>query len=359
MSNQIHIQAAELLVQIIAIPSHSREEEQVCNFLQDWFESNEYNVKRKHNNLWLTSVINKDLPTILLNSHLDTVQPSSDWTMDPYLPEIRDGKIFGLGSNDAGASVVSLIFTFLELEKLTGRSYNLILALTSEEEISGANGISSVLDEMGGIDLAIVGEPTGMKMAICERGLIVLDCYAKGKAGHAAHRTGENAILKAINDIRVIEEMKFEKISEFLGEVSMNVTQIAGGTHHNVIPDQCKFVIDVRSNEFYSNEDLVDIIQANIQAEVVPRSLRLSSSFLDPDHPLVQLAKIKGIEVTGSATLSDQALIPGPSVKIGPGDTHRSHQAEEFIYIDEIKQGISLYVNLLKEFSFYKDETLG
>lgn len=343
-------QAAGLLKQILAIPSISKEENQVCGFIQEWFREKGFQVFRKHNNIWVKSVINENLPTIILNSHLDTVKPSSDWTLDPYLPEIHGNKIYGLGSNDAGGAVISMIFSFLKLHELSTREYNLMLVLSSEEEISGAKGISSIIDDLGKFDLAIIGEPTNLKMAVSERGLIVLDCIAHGKAGHAAHKNGENAIMKALKDIEILDTMKFDKVSEFLGEVGIAVTQIEGGTQHNVIPDLCKFVVDVRTNEHYTNDEVLKLISSQINSEIIPRSMRLASSSLDLMHPLVKKAVSMGIETFGSKTLSDQAVIPGPSVKIGPGMSERSHQADEYILIEEIEQGIDMYTALLTGF---------
>ena len=347
MNTEAHIKAANLLEQIIAIPSLSREEDQLCSFLENFIRKKGFHVSRKHNNIWVESFSGKDLPTILLNTHLDTVKPASTWTMDPYIPEISDGKIYGLGSNDAGGSIVSMIFAFMELDKIMERDYNLILALSSEEEISGSRGISSIIKELGKFDIAIIGEPTSMKMAICEGGLIVLDCRARGKAGHAAHRNGENAILKVMKDIQILESMKFEKKSELLGEIGISVTQIEGGIQHNIIPDLCNFVVDVRTNELYRNEEVVRIIRSSIDSEVIPRSMHRASSSVDKTHPLVVRAVSLGIETFGSKTLSDQSLIPGPSIKIGPGDSARSHQIDEFIYIHEIKEAIDLYIRLI------------
>ena len=350
MNTEITIQATRLLNQVLSIPSLSKEETQVCSFLQEWFREKGFQVFRKHNNIWVKSILDEKLPTILLNSHMDTVKPSSDWTMDPFLPEIQGNKIYGLGSNDAGGAVVSMIFAFLELHKLTTRDYNLILILSSEEEISGMKGISSIIEDLGKFDLAIIGEPTGMKMAVSERGLIVLDCIAYGKAGHAAHKNGENAIMKALKDVELLDAMKFEKVSEFLGEVGICVTQIEAGTQHNVIPDVCKFVVDVRTNEHYSNEEILKIISSQLASEVTARSMRLASSSLHMSHPLVIKALSMGLETFGSKTLSDQAVIPGPSVKIGPGVSERSHQADEYIQVEEIEQGIDLYIKLLTGF---------
>ena len=353
MKSELLFQATSLLKQVLAIPSLSREETQVCSFLQEWFREKGFQVFRKHNNIWIKSICDEKLPTILLNSHMDTVRPSSDWTLDPYLPEVHGNKIYGLGSNDAGGALISLIFSFLRLHELSHRDYNLILVLSSEEEISGIKGISSIIEDLGKFDLAIIGEPTGMKMAVSERGLIVLDCTAYGRAGHAAHRNGENAIMKAMSDISILDSMKFEKVSEFLGEVGICVTQIEAGTQHNVIPDLCRFVVDVRTNEYYTNEEMVKIISSRLQSEVVPRSMRLASSSLQMSHPLVIKAIEMGIETFGSKTLSDQAVIPGPSVKIGPGVSERSHQADEYILTEEIEQGIEIYTRLLTGFKLH------
>lgn len=350
MKSDILIQATSLLKQVLSIPSLSGEETQVCSFLQEWFREKGFQVFRKHNNIWIKSFRNENLPTIIMNSHMDTVKPSSDWTLDPYLPEIHGNKIYGLGSNDAGGALISMIFSFLEIHEFPVRDYNLVLVLSSEEEISGAKGISSVIEELGKFSLAIIGEPTDMKMAVSERGLIVLDCIAYGKAGHAAHKNGENAIMKAMADIGILDAMKFEKVSEFLGEVGICVTQIEAGTQHNVIPDICRFVVDVRTNEHYSNEEMVKTISSQISSEVIPRSMRLASSSLQMSHPLVKKALEMGIETFGSKTLSDQAVIPGPSVKIGPGISERSHQADEFIFIEEIEHGTDLYTQLLTGF---------
>jgi acetylornithine deacetylase len=344
------IQPIQLLKQILSIPSLSGEETQVCNFLSEWLCEKGFEVMRKHNNIWIKSTFSDHLPTVLMNTHLDTVKPVSTWTHDPYLPEIQGNKIFGLGSNDAGGAIVSMIFAFIQLHKLEKREFNLILALSAEEEITGTKGISSIIDDLGKIDLAIVGEPTGMKMAVSERGLIVLDCTSFGVSGHAAHRNGENAIMKAMADIAVLDSIKFERVSDFLGEVGISVTQIEAGTQHNVIPDQCRFVVDVRTNEYYSNEEILQIISSKIKSQVIPRSMRLASSSLNLSHPLVKKALSMGIEIFGSKTLSDQAVIPCPSVKIGPGASERSHQADEFILSDEIENGIKIYTQLLNGF---------
>jgi acetylornithine deacetylase len=339
-----------LLKQIIAIPSLSGDEGLLSRFLENWLKARDFKVNRLHNNLWVESVTGVGLPRILLNSHMDTVKPVAGWTKDPFIPEEEDEKIYGLGCSDAGGSLVTLIFAFLELAKMDDRGYNLILLISAEEENSGPHGIATALPEIGKIDLAIVGEPTSLQMAICERGLVVIDCLAKGKAGHVAHRKGENALYKALEDIQRIRKLKFERRSELLGEVQAEVTQIEAGYQHNVIPDECRFVIDVRTNEHYTNQEVVDILKKELSSEVIPRSLRLHSSNVSPDHPLVQKAIAMGIQTYGSGTMSDQALIPAPSVKFGPGRSELSHKADEHIVKDEINYAIEIYVNLLKDF---------
>lgn len=346
-----------LLKQIVAIPSVSGEEALLCSFLCDWMGKKGFEVHRKHNNFWIRSEAGPDKPLVLLNSHMDTVKPVAGWTRDPFLPEESDGKLYGLGCSDAGGCVTALMFAFIELASVPDRDYNLVLLISAEEESSGKNGIESVIPELGKIDLAIVGEPTNLNMAVCERGLVVLDCFAHGKAGHVAHRNGENAITKAMRDIAVIEKLRFDRISDLLGEVQLEVTQIEGGYQHNVIPDLCKFVVDVRTNEKYSNTEVVDIVRSKLESEVVPRSLRLHSSSITPSHPLVKRATELGIATYGSKTMSDQALIPAPSVKIGPGRSELSHKADEYIEIDQITKGIELYINILKDFKIHA--TLG
>jgi len=290
-------------------------------------------------------------PTILLNSHIDTVQPVSGWTYDPFQPVIGGDKMFGLGSNDAGASLVSLLFAFLHLTEHQ-QHYNLIFAATAEEEISGKNGIESLLKELPAIDFAIVGEPTGMQMAIAEKGLMVLDCISTGIAGHAARNEGENAIYNALADVEWFRNFRFEKISGLLGPVKMSVTQINAGTQHNVIPDKCSFVVDVRTNELYTNEEILNEIKKQVKSIVTARSTRLGSSSTPGNHPLVLRGKQLGLSVFGSPTLSDQALMPFPSMKIGPGNSSRSHTANEYILCSEIENAIQTYVNLLDQLIF-------
>ena len=344
-------EALELLRRMISIPSFSREEKACADLIEHYIEEEGYIPSRIGNNVWiLGSNYDSSKPTLLLNSHIYTVKPVEGWTFDPFIPTEKDGKIYGLGSNDAGASVVSLLQVFFLLSK-EKQPYNLIFAASAEEEISGSNGMESLLKELPKIDFAIVGEPTNMQLAVAEKGLMVLDCIARGKAGHAARNEGENAIYKALADIEWFKNYRFPKVSEFLGEVKMSVTQINAGTQHNVIPDKCSFVVDIRSNELYNNADILAVINSNVSCEVTARSTRLSSSATPQNHPVVTKAKEMGMDIFGSPTLSDQALMPFVSVKIGPGQSSRSHTANEYILTDEIHEGIKKYVELLNGLS--------
>ena len=346
-------EATELLKKLIRIPSISREEGLCADLIENYIAENGYTVSRLKNNVWtIASGFDGNRPTLLLNSHIDTVKPVDGWTFDPFIPTEKDGKIYGLGSNDAGASVVSLLQVFFLLSK-EKQPYNLIFAASAEEEISGSNGMESLLKELPKIDFAIVGEPTNMQLAVAEKGLMVLDCTAHGKAGHAARNEGENAIYKALADIEWFRNYRFPNVSEFLGEVKMSVTQINAGTQHNVVPDRCTFVVDIRSNELYSNEEILEEIKKHISCDAVPRSTRLSSSATPLNHPIIVKAKETGREIFGSPTLSDQALMPFPSLKIGPGKSSRSHTADEFVEIKEIEQGISVYYELLSGLNLY------
>ena len=342
--------AIDLLKGMIAIPSYSREEKDVADFLQRQWEKTGHIVNRQGNNLWLSTAIDTSKPTLLLNSHIDTVRPVAGWTKDPFFPdESIDDVIFGLGSNDAGASVVSLYAVFTMLSQRE-QSCNLIFLASAEEEISGKNGIESVLPLLPAISFAVVGEPTGMQPAIAEKGLMVLDCTTTGKAGHAARDEGVNAITLALKDVEWFNTFRFPCQSDLLGSVKMSVTQIQAGTQHNVIPDRCTFVVDVRSNEFYSNEELLRQIREQVSCEVVPRSTRLNSSHIAPSHPFVQRAVMLGKRPFGSPAMSDQALMSFPSVKIGPGDSARSHCANEYIHPSEIREAIDTYFLLLNDF---------
>lgn len=343
-----YYEAIDLLKGMISRPSFSREETAVADYLQKCWSDAGHHLFRKGNNLWIIAPgFDFAKPTLLLNSHIDTVKPAAGWQMDPFLPEeTEDDRLYGLGSNDAGASVVSLYEAFTILSA-KAQPYNLIFLASCEEEVSGKNGIESVLPELPPIRFAVVGEPTGMRPAIAEKGLMVLDCVATGKAGHAARNEGVNAIYKAIEDINWFSTYQFPEKSDLLGPVKMTVTIIKAGTQHNVVPDRCEFTVDIRSNEFYSNEQLFELIKEQVGCEIKARSFRLNSSRTEPEHPFVQRCLMLGKEPFGSPTLSDQALMRFPSVKIGPGDSARSHSADEFIYGPEIRDAITTYVRLL------------
>ena len=345
---ELYYEAIDTLREMIARQSFSREETEVADFLETCWQHAGHTVHRKGNNLWIVAPgFDEAKPTLLLNSHIDTVRPALGWMKDPFhAEETEDDRLYGLGSNDAGASVVSLYAAFAHLAD-GPQAYNLIFLASAEEEVSGKNGIESVLGDLPPIAFAVVGEPTGMRPAIAEKGLMVLDCVATGRAGHAARNEGINAITRAMKDISWFTTYKFPQESELLGPVKMSVTIIHAGTQHNVIPDRCEFTVDVRSNEFYSNEKLLELIREQVDCEVKPRSLRLNSSRTDVMHPFVQRAVIMGKEPFGSPTLSDQALMPFPSVKIGPGNSARSHTADEYIELGEIREAIDMYVRLL------------
>ena len=345
--NAYYFDAVDLLKQFISIPSVSGEENHLADFLEVLLKEKKYFSRRKGNNIWILSPYwNDKKPTILLNSHLDTVKPVTGWTKDPFKPIEEDGKLFGLGSNDAGASVVSLLQVFFILSQKQQEN-NFIFMASCEEEISGKNGIESVLSELPPIDLGVVGEPTSMQPAIAERGLMVLDGIVYGKAGHAARNEGENAIYKAIPVIEWFKNQRFPAISPLLGPVKMTLTGVQSGIQHNVIPDECKFTVDIRTNELYTNEALFESISAACGAKVQVRSFRLNSSRIALEHPFVQRAIELGLTPFGSLTLSDQALMHFPSVKIGPGESARSHTADEYIFPTEIASAISEYLALL------------
>ena len=341
-------EATDILRGMIARPSFSREEMEVADYLAQTWQKAGHQVHRKGNNLWLIAPrFDFGKPTLLLNSHIDTVKPAAGWNKDPFMPEeSEDGRLYGLGSNDAGASVVSLYAAFTALSQKE-QSYNLIFLASAEEEVSGKNGLESALADLPRISFAIVGEPTGMQPAVAEKGLMVLDCVSTGKAGHAARNEGINAITLAIKDIEWFNTYQFPEKSDFLGPVKMSVTIIHAGTQHNVIPDRCEFTVDIRSNEFYSNERLFELIREQVGCEIKARSTRLNSTRTDMDHPFVQRALLMGKEPFGSPTLSDQALMPFPSVKIGPGQSARSHAADEYIESMEIREAIDTYIRLL------------
>lgn len=350
MKLQPEERAINLLEQLIAIPSFSREEDKTAVVLQGFFKQQEIPSERKGNNVWARNrYFNSEVPTILLNSHHDTVKPNSAYTRDPFEPEIIDGKLFGLGSNDAGGALVCLLAAFLHFYEQKNLKFNLVVAATAEEEISGSEGIESIWDLLPAIDFAIVGEPTLCHMAIAEKGLMVLDCTVRGKAGHAAREEGVNSIYEAIKDIEWLRTYKFPKVSPSLGDVKMTTTVIHAGKQHNVVPAECQYTVDVRVTDQYSLEEVLETIKKNVKASVIPRSLRMRPSGIPEDHVLVRAAKKIGIPLYGSPTTSDQALIPVPSVKIGPGDSARSHTADEFIYVEEIVKGIDTYIALLSE----------
>ncbi len=349
-TESLYIDAVTLLKELISTPSFSKEEDQTAGIICRFLGSKGIEHNRIGNNVYaFNKYYDTSKPTILLNSHHDTVKPNRGYTLDPFSPLEKDGKLFGLGSNDAGGCLVSLIAVFVFFYEKKNLKYNIALAASAEEEISGKNGIEKIIPELKEISFAIVGEPTQMQMAIAEKGLLVLDAIASGKAGHAARDEGENAIYKALKDITWINQYQFPKVSELLGPVKMSVTVIeTENKAHNVVPAQCNFVIDIRVNELYTFEEIINILQSNISSAVVPRSLRMRSSLIEVKHELVQSGLKMGRSYYGSPTTSDKALMPFPALKMGPGDSARSHTADEFIYTHEIQEGINLYIQLLQ-----------
>jgi len=340
-------EAISLLQHLIAIPSLSKAEKEAADYLEQYIAEEGYQATRKDNNIWLLSPgFDASRPTVLLNSHIDTVKPVSAWQRDPYSPIIENGKLYGLGSNDAGASVVCLLQAFFHLTNKQ-QTYNLIFAASAEEEISGKNGLESLLLELPKIDFAIVGEPTNMNMAVAEKGLMVLDCTVRGVAGHAARNEGDNAIYKALPVIDWFRTYEFAKRSDLLGAVKLSVTQINAGTQHNVVPDTCTFVVDVRSNEMYTNDQILAEIRERAGCEVQARSTRLGSTATPLNHPVVVRGKQMKRAIYGSPTLSDQSLMPFASVKMGPGESARSHTADEYILLAEMGEAIEIYIKLL------------
>ncbi|HRX93640.1 MAG TPA: M20 family metallo-hydrolase [Chitinophagaceae bacterium] len=342
-------EAIGLLKELISIPSLSKQEDQTAGLLCRFLGEKDIIHTRVGNNVFaLNKHFDEKKPTILLNSHHDTVKPNPQYSRDPYKPDVEENKLFGLGSNDAGGCLVSLIATYLHFYDQQNLEYNIIIAATAEEEISGTGGIEYTIPYLPPINCAIVGEPTQMQMAVAERGLLVLDCISHGKAGHAARDEGENAIYNAIEDINWFKTFHFDKVSDLLGPVKMSVTSIeTENKAHNVIPAICGFVVDTRVNELYSFEEILSVIQANVKSEIKPRSTRLRSTSIALDHPLVKAGIELGKTYYGSPTTSDKALMTFPSLKIGPGDSARSHTADEFIYLNEIKEGIESYIQLL------------
>lgn len=342
-------ESLELLQRLIAIPSFSKEEDQTASVIADFLQAHQIKVNRSGNNVWaLNKHFDETKPTVLLNSHHDTVKPNPGYTRDPFKAEIVDGKLYGLGSNDAGGPLVALMATFIYYYDVPGLSYNLVLTATAEEEISGTGGVESIWAALPKIDCAIVGEPTLGEVATAEKGLMVLDCIAKGKAGHAAREEGVNAIYQAFDDIDWFRTYSFPKISSTLGKVKMSVTVINAGQAHNQVPAECKFTVDVRVTDAYTLEEVLEIIKRNVMCDVTPRSLRLRPSGIDRKHPLMLAVEKLQLKQYGSPTTSDQALIPAASIKLGPGDSARSHSADEFIYVEEIRKGIDLYIQLIR-----------
>ena len=343
--------AIGLLKQLISTPSFSKEENDTAQIICDFFNVHGVSFARVGNNIYAKNkYYDAAKPSILLNSHHDTVLPNKGYTMDPFTPIVKDGKLYGLGSNDAGGCLVSLIACFLHFYELQNTRHNVVFAASAEEEISGVNGIELVLPYLGHIDFGIVGEPTKLEMAVAERGLMVIDCVAHGKAGHAARKEGENALYKAIDDINWIRDYQFNKVSDLLGESRLTVTVIdTENKQHNVVPSQCRFVIDVRVNELYSFDEILDALRANLKSQFKPRTTRMKSTSIAIDHPLVKAGINLGKGYYGSPTTSDKALMPFPTLKMGPGDSARSHTADEFIYLEEIEVGIETYIKMVEQ----------
>jgi acetylornithine deacetylase len=358
--NKPYQEAVELLQKLIATPSFSKEEDKTADIIEQFFSERNIPSNRLLNNVWcVNKYFDESKPTILLNSHHDTVKPNPQYTKDPFLPIMDDGKLYGLGSNDAGGCLVSLITAFCHFYEMENLKYNIVIAATAEEEISGAGGIEKLLASsefdspfrgLGGSGFAIVGEPTLTNLAIAEKGLLVLDCTATGKAGHAAREEGENAIYKALQDINWFQTYQFPKISETLGPIKMSVTSMnTENKAHNVVPVVCSFIVDIRVTDAYTHEEILETIKQHVQSEVKPRSMRLRSSKIEKDHPLVQAGIKLGKQMYGSPTTSDASLIPAPVLKCGPGDSARSHTADEFIYLKEIEEGINTYIKILEQ----------
>jgi len=350
----LYSEAVGLLKQLIATPSISKEENDTAEIISAFFGKHHIPIERTGNNIYTKNkYYDKTRPSMLLNSHHDTVKPNKGYTLDPFSPIEKDGKLFGLGSNDAGGCLVSLIATFLHFYDKENLGYNVVFAASAEEEISGVNGIEAIIPHLGNIDFGIVGEPTQMEMAVAERGLMVIDCIAEGRAGHAARNEGENAIYKALDDIDWIRRHQFEKVSPLLGESRMTVTVIGtDNQQHNVVPPQCKFVIDARVNELYTFDEILTELGQHMKSQFKPRSTRMKSTSIPLDHPLVNAGIAMGKSYYGSPTTSDKALMPFTTLKMGPGDSARSHTADEFIYMDEIRDGIATYIGLLNKVIF-------
>ena len=342
-------EAVSLLSHLIATPSVSRDERRAADIMEEELTRCGFTPHREANNVWAIGPCQReDRPTLLLNAHIDTVKPVASYTRNPYEPSLEDGTLYGLGSNDCGGGLVSLLQVFRELSASERCPYNLVYLASAEEEVSGKDGISRALPLLPHVDVAIVGEPTGMQPAVAEKGLMVVDITAHGKSGHAARNEGVNAIYEALDDLCWIRSHRFDRVSRFLGPTKMQATVVNAGTQHNVVPDECKIVVDVRTNELYTNEEVLDIISSHCKSECRARSFRLHSSRIDLNHPLVERCVALGLQPFGSPTLSDQALMPFASLKLGPGQSARSHSANEYIKVSEIEHAIGLYLRLLE-----------
>jgi len=348
---EITNEAIELLKNLIETPSFSSEENKTAVHIENWFKQHHISYQRNVNNVWaVNNYFDKNKPTLLLNSHHDTVKPNNGYTNNPFKAIIKDGKLYGLGSNDAGGCLVSLIATFTHFYTKKDLKYNLVIVASAEEESSGKNGLNSMLSIIPKVDVAIIGEPTLMNLAIAEKGLLVFDVKVKGTPSHAAHINTDNAIYNTIDVLKWFQNFKFEKTSSILGDVKLTVTQINAGKQHNAVPAEVNLVIDVRVNDKYTNQEIVDILTKESPCDtLIPRSLRLNSSSIPINHELVQAGIALGRETYGSPTMSDQAVLCCPSLKLGPGDSKRSHTADEFIYINEIEEGIAIYIKLLEK----------
>ncbi|MDH7448089.1 M20 family metallo-hydrolase [Aquimarina sp. 2201CG14-23] len=351
MIQELTDKAITLLHKLIETQSFSSEEEGTAQWIENWFIQHDIPFEREHNNLWAyNKYLDESKPTILLNSHHDTVKPNGNYTNDPFNAFVQDGKLYGLGSNDAGGCLVSLIAAFTYFYDRKDLKYNFVIAASAEEESSGPLGLKSILKYFKNVDFAIVGEPTLMQLAIAEKGLLVLDVSVKGTASHAAHLNDDNAIYNTIEIIQWFKDYKFKKSSETLGDVKMTVTQVDAGNQHNVVPSHCNLVVDIRVNDKYNNEEVLEIVKQEMpnNVEVRPRSLHLGSSSIPKDHPIVKSGITLGRTTYGSPTLSDQSVLSCPSLKLGPGDSTRSHSADEFIYVEEIREGVDLYIKILE-----------
>ena len=344
-------EAITLLKNLIKTPSFSSEEQQTALLIENWFNQNEIPFKRENNNVWaFNKHFDKNKPTLLLNSHHDTVRPNQAYTNDPFKAIVEDGKLYGLGSNDAGGCLVSLLASFVYFYEKENLAHNIVMVASAEEESSGKNGLNSVLKHLPELECAIVGEPTLMQLAVAEKGLLVLDVKVKGTPSHAAHQNDDSAIYKTLPIVEWFKNYSFEKVSEQLGPVKMTVTQINAGKQHNVVPSECDLVVDIRVNDCYNNSQILETVRANIDAEVNPRSMHLNASSIPVSHGLVQAGIALGRTTYGSPTLSDQSVLNCKSLKLGPGDSLRSHSADEFIYLNEIEEGIELYIKILSDF---------